>query len=681
MSDVTQPPKIGRLPEAPNRQTARPDFVVKADAFVAAQNPWGQQVNVLADWMEGIGRLVMQYAQEGEDWHAQTKTEAERAVNASLQAANYANKTEDDKNYIQALVDAFSGELSLPTLIGNAGKVLTVNQNETAAIWQPTAQVVQIVDLVVPETARPETDVVFVMSARALLPDVDLSHFIVTVGNKPPARVDATNSETVTYTYDGKHKEGQAVSWTVTAYDEMGNAAPTRMGEIGYTEDAEIIKTPSIVSPEDGSEVGETPTIILSDFDSGTFNDTHVETEVIFYDSDMKVLRVVRKTTGDLNRIDTPSGIFEESKSYYVTARQRGKLYGWSHMSGAIRLDTKDRFALVYGVALVAERGNGGTLVHLNEAGDVISLYESDFDAHPVWGGIEDVRIDDQYMVKIPKFYVKYEERIVPPATEPVPCWYISDELVDGFELYPAFYNDGAEIDQIYIGKYQASLASGKLRSVPEVLPTVNRSITQFKSDAEARNIDGVTGFMLWSVYQWSAIQWLYLIENATFNSQEKTGDGRVNASSAANVDAADVAQATYRGMVGLWGNVNQWLDGLKQINKQFHVWDMRGNKSFVNTQTRREKVDGDLYPDKLLKNTASSIDFSMFFIGTSGKTSNNNATIPDLQYATTNTDERFPSVGGSWSNGSVAGLWRLYVAYSSSSSTHSSVGGRLAKI
>lgn len=677
-TEIPKQPIIMDLPEAPTRKTARPDFVEKADDFVRSQQPWGKRINEVAEWMRGIGTLVLQYANESEDWHTQTKTEAERAVNASLQAANYANKTEDDRNHIQTLIDAFSGELSLPTLVGNAGKVLTVNQNETAAIWQPTAQVVQIVDLVVPETTRPDTDVVFVMSARALLPDVDLSHFIVTVGNRPRARVDATNSEVVTYTYDGKHKEGQAVAWAVTAYDKMGNAAPTRMGELGYTEDAEIIKTPSIVSPEDGSEVGETPTIILSDFDSGTFNDTHVETEVIFYDLDMEVLRVVRKATGDLNQIDTPSGIFEESKSYYVTARQRGALYGWSHMSGAIRLDTKDRFALIYGVALVAEGGNGGTLVHLNETGDVISLNKGDFDAHPVWGSIEDVRIDDQYMIKIPKFYVKYEERIVPPAVSPLPCWYISDELVDGFELYPAFYSDGAEIDQIYIGKYQASLASGKLRSVPGVLPVVSRSITQFKSYAEARNVSGVTGFMLWSLYQWSAIQWLYLVENATFNSQENTGQGRVNASSAANVDAADVAQATYRGMVGLWGNVRQWMDGLKTGGGTIQVWDRIGNKTWIDTGKRRTASAGSIYPLSLMKASSVSYDFKDFFIGDTGE-SIPNSTVPDYQYFS-NSDSYFPAVGGRWSNGTDAGLWCVGVYYSSTY-TDSYIGGRLAKI
>lgn len=676
---IPEKPNVRTLPPAPQRSQMPLDYAQTADVWAAAWQGFSTEISALGSWMDGIGTLVLQYAQDTESWHTQTKIEAERAVNASLQAANYANRAEDDRNYIQTLVDAFSGELSLPTLIGNAGKVLTVNQNETAAIWQPTAQVVQIVDLVVPETAIPETDVNFVMSARALLPDVDLSHFIVTIGNRPPARVDAINNETVTYTYDGKHTEGQAVAWAVTAYDAMGNAAPTRMGELGYTEDAEIIKTPSIVSPEDGSEVGETPTIILSDFDSGTFNDTQVETEVIFYDSDMKVLRVVRKTTGDLNQVDTPSGIFEESKSYYVTARQRGELYGWSHMSSAIRLDTKDRFALIYGVALVAEGGNGGTLVHLNENGDVISLSESDFNAHPVWGGIEDVLIDSQYMVKIPKFYVKYEERIVPPAASPVPCWYISDELVDGFELYPAFYNDGTEIDQIYIGKYQASLASGKLRSAPGVLPTVNRTIGQFISDAEARNVSGVSGFMLWSVYQWSAIQWLYLVENATFNSQEKTGEGRVNASSAANVDAADVSQATYRGMVGLWGNVRQWMDGLKHIDSTLHLWDGAGNQTWVNTNTQRATPSGTIYPDKFLDSSAGNYDFSALFIGTSGKSSNADATVPDLQYVG-GSGERFPIVGGYWSAGSGAGMWSLDVN-GSATSTNSHIGGRLAKI
>src|SRR5690606_12708173 len=166
-------------------------------------------------------------------------------------------------------------------------------------------------------------------------------------------------------------------------------------------------------------------------------------------------------------------------------------------------------------------------------------------------------------------------------------------------------------------------------------------------ADAQARNVGGVSGFMLWSVYQWAAIQWLYLVENATMDSQAKTGQGRVSASSAANVDASGVAQATYRGIVGLWGNVYQWMDGLKTAGGSIHLWDREGNKTWVNTGKRRTAAAGTtIYPTTFMDHSGATYDFADVFIGDTGPTSNSNATAPDYQYFNED-QESFPLVGG----------------------------------
>lgn len=335
--------------------------------------------------------------------------------------------------------------------------------------------------------------------------------------------------------------------------------------------------------------------------------------------------------------------------------------------------------AQIVGVALVTEGGGGGAWVHVDANGDTITNPGTSwFNSHPVFGGVQDVTIDGQAMVTIPKFYVK-QGVISGGVNNGKQAWWISDIPGTGFELHPAFFSYTTELDQFYIGKYQASMDGSKLASVSGVMPAVSRSLTQFQTDANARNVSGVAGFMLWSVYQWAVIQWLYLVENATMDSQTKTGQGRVNQSSAANVDASDVAQATYRGIVGLWGNVWQWMDGLKTSGGSIHLWDRDGNKTWVNTTKRRTAPVGTIYPTTFMDHSAATYDFADVFIGDTGPTSNSNATAPDYQYF--NEDgEFFPIVGGHWSSAADAGLWYVSCNYAASNS-YTTIGARLAKV
>ena len=331
------------------------------------------------------------------------------------------------------------------------------------------------------------------------------------------------------------------------------------------------------------------------------------------------------------------------------------------------------------GVALITPGGGGGTWAYVDKDGNTVPAPRADhFSTHPVWGGIQDVLVDGQYMVKIPKFYIR-RATIGSGANTGKEAWWISDQPDDGYAVHPAFKVSGNEVDRIYVGKYQASMDGSKLGSKPGVLPAVSRTLTQFQTDASARNVGGVSGFGLWSVYHWSAIQWLYLVENATMDSQTKTGQGRVSAGSAANVDASDVAQATYRGIVGLWGNVSQWMDGLKTSGGSIHLWDRDGNKTWVNTTKRRTATVGTIYPTTFMAHSAATYDFADVFIGDTGSTSNSNATAPDYQYF--NEDQEYcPIVGGYWNTGANAGLWTVNCDRAASYS-YTSIGARLAKV
>ena len=455
----------------------------------------------------------------------------------------------------------------------------------------------------------------------------------------------------------------------------------------GFTTAASFayVSTPALVSPANNAvDVVEQPTMQTGAFAVTGGADTHAASQWQIRTStgtwDVPLWDSGEDLANLLSAI-VPAGVLSAGQSvYYLRARHKGTALGWSDYSTETKITTKQAFANIIGVCCTATGGDGGAWVYVDEAGATIAAPGSTyFNAHPVFGGIQDVTLDSQVMVKVPKFYFK-RAVISTGANSGKEAWWISDQPVSGYEIHPAFRNVGADIDQIYVGKYQASSDGIKMKSVAGVLPAVSKSLTTFQAEAAARNTGGVTGFMLWSVFQWSAIQWLYLVENATMDSQEKTGMGRVSTASAANVDAADVAQATYRGIVGLWGNVWQWMDGLKTVATTGYVnlWDRNGNKTWVDTGRKRSAADGTIYPTTFMDGAGTGFNYDDVFIGNTGPTSNADATAPDYQYFALG--EYFPFVGGNWGDDLNAGLWSVNCSYAASI-TGADIGARLAKV
>ncbi|MDY0164292.1 hypothetical protein [Desulfobotulus sp.] len=299
------------------------------------------------------------------------------------------------------------------------------------------------------------------------------------------------------------------------------------------------------------------------------------------------------------------------------------------------------------------------------------------FDNHPVWGQIEDVIIDEQHMVRIPNAFC---------AVQPVPTglfagkpvWRLSATEQLGLTRHSAFWWGGNPLNQFWFGKYAASLSGGKLQSLPGVMPAVSRTIVQFSADAEARNVGGVTGFMQNSYHQNSAIQFLYLLENATMDSQAKTGRGRVDTSSAALVDAPDVAQAAYRGIIGLWGNVWRWAVGM-QIEAG-RVWVWGSNQQLIDTgHTIPNLAAAWRYPKTFATGAGTGFDLGHGFLAAANQAALAGATCQDGHYFTTGT-ARVLLLGGPWAYGSLPGLW---CALGSIDATyaHSLFGSRLAKV
>lgn len=328
----------------------------------------------------------------------------------------------------------------------------------------------------------------------------------------------------------------------------------------------------------------------------------------------------------------------------------------------------------IVGVALVGEPGKH-RFVWIDENDQEIEKPSPEyFDKHPVFSQVVPEIVDDQHMVQVPKFYVR--ARIIAVGKlEGCTSWTISPKPRPGFRLHTAFaspnHSDGAPC--FYVGQFQASVVDEMLSSQPGGMPARNQSLLQFEKLASQRNRNEQTGWQQWDASQLGAIRWLYLVEKGTLDCQSETGKGRTQADGIAKVDAPDVAEAAYRGITGLWGNVWQWLGGLKTVDGEVMFedpmrpgnWIATGHKPIANTY--------------YLKNFALSGALADFFIaGDQATDRQSEALCPHLHFFDDD-GEFFPFVGGLWSDASGAGLWALFVN-GAASDTSAALGARLAK-
>ena len=209
---------------------------------------------------------------------------------------------------------------------------------------------------------------------------------------------------------------------------------------------------------------------------------------------------------------------------------------------------------------------------------------------------------DGQVMVQIPKFYYKYSYI----AATNVHSWSIASVRLPDYKLHPAFMKNGAEVDFRYIGAYEGTwwdavngyqdsendntdqdglgdtldTANDKLASVSGINPLTDETRDEFRLIAAKRG----AGWRQQDYDLTSAIQLLYLVEYASFYSQNVIGMGRTeltggtwvkdsyigvtgksngdgNATANTGGDTND-AYMTYRGIENFYGNIWKWVDG-----------------------------------------------------------------------------------------------------------------------
>lgn len=440
------------------------------------------------------------------------------------------------------------------------------------------------------------------------------------------------------------------------------------------------VNTPTVTTPTNGqTEVPEQPTLQSSAFATTGGADTHASSQWqirLAGGTWAAPLHDSGASTTNKTSYTVPAGVLVAGQTQYVMrVRHTGTGLGASEWSSDIAFTTKQQFAQIIGIVCTATGGGAGTWQRVDENFAAITTTAATFNNHPTYAGVVAQTIDGQAMMKVPKYYLK--TGTVPSGTYAGKrYWMVSDQPVSGFSVHPAFMNAGAQIDQFWVGKYQGTNDGGtKLGSVAGNTPLVSIDFPTMQTRANNRNTGGVTGFGLWNIYQLSAIQTLALIEMGGSDSQTLVGQGHVSGSSALAVDNATVAQASWRGIVGLWGNVWQMVDGLQtDASSKYKIWDKNGNKTYQTTSLTAPTSN---YPITMATATGTDYDLATVFAAETTNATAGNGTYGDYFYQS-------PSCvayhGGYWSPGAHAGLFSLYVHSAASYST-TTLGGRLAKV
>jgi hypothetical protein len=442
------------------------------------------------------------------------------------------------------------------------------------------------------------------------------------------------------------------------------------------------VEAPSNVSPASNlTNVADNPTLTSSEFAVYAGSDTQDAAQWQVRKAGQSYDAPTLDTGEDAVNLTTyavPPGLLESSNTeYFFRVRHKGTTHGWSDWSVETKFTTKKTFGTVVGIALVTTGGTSGTWARIDEDGNTKVTDAAFFNAHPTYAGVVPQTIDGQAMIKIPAFY--YKEGIVESgAYVGKKAIWVSDKKETGFALHPAFKNAGADLAQFWIGKYKGSNGSGsKLASVAGVAPLVSIDFPTMQARANARNTGGVTGFQMWHIYMRAAIQALMLIELGNPDVQTLIAQGLVNGSAAENVDATLTAAASWRGIVGLWGNVWEMFDGLQtDASLKYKVWDKNGNKTYQTTNQVCPTASQS-YIVIMSNDEGANYDLGLLFLPATVDASASNGTYADGMWSAANCVAYH---GGYWGYGALCGLFCLNVNNAASTST-AGIGSRLAKV
>lgn len=423
-------------------------------------------------------------------------------------------------------------------------------------------------------------------------------------------------------------------------------------------------------------------------------------TIIVTVDADSTVTAVCGTTT--LTKTSTGTAIFTVGKAgtWTITATKDGNTATGtveitaSSQSKSLTLD----YAAVFGVCW--DTSNSSTaLTRLTKTSDPYGFVTKNITAEPVpavgtgagsspfdnyapWNGMKKCSLlsdgsvyawenqtDFSYlgayvMVYIPTFYVAQKRK------DAKQYFYISDKAKTGFTKHPGSGK--------FVGRYHMN-SDGYCNSRQPPYVNMTRAVARSK----AKNNGGK--FCLYNFATYCAIIWLYVMEFADWNCQNKIGRGYVdNHNSAINSGGTDSmtyhtgraagtdgsTAVQYRWIENLWGNVYQWIDGFN-ANGTTAYYRIDPSRYADDTATGYTQI-GTLPASGWIKDLTVT-DNGLLIPKTVG--GSETTFIPD--YANSSSGWLVLFVGGDWNSGSDAGLLCFGANYASSDS-YSYVSARL---
>ena len=233
--------------------------------------------------------------------------------------------------------------------------------------------------------------------------------------------------------------------------------------------------------------------------------------------------------------------------------------------------------------------------------------------------------------------------------------------------------------DVFYLGAYKGYVTSSKLRSLSGKTPTVNTTIGNFRTQAQANG----SGYDQSAFNQLVFRQCMYLLKYKNLDSQTAVGYGYANGNSASistggtNAKGMDYGETTGKlqmklfGLEDFWGNVYEFIDGIfsdsnrniltatENFNDTGSGYTNQGASGFSSdTGGWMSKVQGTSEKGFVLKEAKGSA--TTYYADSANV------------YAS-----RLACFGGSWGTGADAGAFRLHVSRSASDS-NSALSARL---
>ena len=275
---------------------------------------------------------------------------------------------------------------------------------------------------------------------------------------------------------------------------------------------------------------------------------------------------------------------------------------------------------------------------------------------------------DYDTVVYIPEFYyTAYKD-----TTNSKWLWAISPTAKAGFVKHPGSGR--------YIGRFHTSGDSTAVFSKSGVAPLASTSKTNFRSYSHSK---GAKWWML-DLASWSALQLLYLVEFANFNSQATLGTGQDSGSVKASGGTTGAAYHTfkrsknsnqYRWVEDPFSNVYDWIDGFIAVDKAAYVG--LDNSAFTDQSNSLKKANITLPSSSFISGFGYSTVCPYAFIPDTAAGSESTY-VTDRVYSSAGTYAL--SVGGYCSANASCGLFFFY-ASDTASSTSAYLGSRLLYI